>query len=333
MRAIAAALMSIVLAGCGSSPTAPTPPSVVIAPPTPPPTPTTPAPSTVAGRVIATNGRHAINNARVELMGQTVITDSHGRFAFTLSPNTTTYAVNVSAADIETLRATVSASTTSPTLEVIAHGGGFDQAFYRQFVFDATNGLTVLRRQAQAPHIYVRTVDNSGAPIDSLTLDTTAAAISNVAGQLTGGRFGIAGLERGAGTRIGQPGWITVEWSRDTSTGQCGRTGVFSGDLVTLFYLNRLCACGGSSMRPGTVKHEIGHAMGFYHTDNPTDLMYPASGACDRNPSAREMYHAAIAYSRPINTAVPDSWPATAVISAVGTTGGLHNLLIHPTRQ
>jgi hypothetical protein len=93
----------------------------------------------------------------------------------------------------------------------------FDLAFYRQFVhdaFDLKGGVDVLRRQAVAPRIYLRTIHANGSPIDAFTLDQTAAALINTAGALTGA-FGLAGLEQGTGTKAGQPGWITVSWLDD----------------------------------------------------------------------------------------------------------------------
>jgi predicted Zn-dependent protease len=48
-----------------------------------------------------------------------------------------------------------------------------------------------------------------------------------------------------------------------------------------------------------TVKHELGHAMGFYHTDQPTDLMYAQYTGCDKEPSEREQFHARVTYTQP----------------------------------
>jgi hypothetical protein len=51
---------------------------------------------------------------------------------------------------------------------------------------------------------------------------------------------------------------------------------------------------------PRLIRHELGHAMGYYHTDSLADVMYghaiPAD-ACDALPSDRERGHAKFAYS------------------------------------
>jgi hypothetical protein len=83
----------------------------------------------------------------------------------------------------------------------------FDVVFYRQFVhdaFDLKGGVDVLRRQAVAPRIYLRTIHANGSPIDAFTLDQTAAALINTAGTLTGGVWV-------GGTRAGHrdEGWAT----------------------------------------------------------------------------------------------------------------------------
>lgn len=182
----------------------------------------------------------------------------------------------------------------------------FDLTFYRQFVHNALETpLQPLRRQPEAPRIYLRTVYDNGAPIDPITLDHTAAALINTAGALTG-VFGLAGLERGTDTRQGQRGWITVRWSDRTDVNACG-TAAVGGGLIMLYPRNN-CRCPGHAaiMEMATIKHELGHALGYWHTDNVNDLMYRQSfGECDKVPSAREVYHAALAYTRPIGSLAP----------------------------
>ena len=187
----------------------------------------------------------------------------------------------------------------------------FNLAFYRMLVHNALESTTLepLRRQRQAPRIYLRTVDDGGAPMDAFTLDQTAAAIESTTGSLTGA-FGVAGIQRGTETREGQSGWITVRWSNvaemvNSRTSVCGR-GAVGGDVMTLYPRSPGCRCpGGPAVVLSTVKHELGHVLGFWHSDNREDLMFRNYSACDQQPSEREKYHAAVAYTMPIGSLAP----------------------------
>ena len=127
----------------------------------------------------------------------------------------------------------------------------FDLAFYRQFVHNALESptrLEPLRRQRDAPRIYLRTIDDAGSAIDAFTLNQTAAALESTAGMLTG-VFGVAAIGRGTETRVGQPGWVTVRWSSvpeiiDMRTSVCGR-GSVGGDNMTLYPRSPGCRCPG----------------------------------------------------------------------------------------
>lgn len=192
------------------------------------------------------------------------------------------------------------------TVDPILSDPRYSASFYRMFALGVGSGGPYgLRRLTQAPRIYLRTVDDAGKAIDAYTLNETAASLINTAGKLTG-VFGVAGLEQGPGTREGQPGWITVRWSDDAGARVCG-LGYFGGGLIILYPKTAGCRCaGGPQVRPVTVKHELGHALGFYHVDDVNDLMHHGGTShCDKEPSPREIFHAALAYSRPVGSLEP----------------------------
>lgn len=198
----------------------------------------------------------------------------------------------------------------APTPNPLLSDPRFNLNFYRQFALNWLEGPpTFLRRQTQAPRIYLRTVDDAGRPIDTFTLNETAAALENTTGLLTG-VFGLAGLERGTETRVGQQGWITVRWSdrpNDVNPNYsiCGYA-LIGGGIIDLYPQSRWCRCsGGPAVNLTTVKHELGHALGFWHTDSRDDLMYASYNSCNGQPSAREIFHARVAYSQPLGSRDP----------------------------
>jgi hypothetical protein len=307
-------LVALGAVGCSSKGSPATPTPVVV-----PPAVVT---ATVTGRVTALNGGQALSGVAVGLGDVTAMTDASGAFSSSPVPFGS-LRVTVTGPGIVP-RAAMASVQTSRILPVdaIALSGGFDLGFYRAFVrntYASGGGLEELRRWTSAPRIYLRTVDDAGAPIDVKTLDATERTITDTAAIWTGGRFGIAGLERGTETRVGTLGWITVRWAPSTTSDhRCGQADVaVSGGAMGFFYKEGGdCRCPGvSEIALSVVRHELGHAFGYWHTDSRNDVMYERAVACDAQPSARERYHAAIAYARPVGNVDPDTDPASSVLS------------------
>jgi hypothetical protein len=203
---------------------------------------------------------------------------------------------------------TVAPPPTAPTallMADIASMAGFDPEFFRAFVQNAhetPQRLEPIRLLRGPLRVYLQTRDNHGRAVDAATLDATAHTLIDAAPLWSGDTFGVVDVARGFDTREHVPGWITVKWSSDPPAGRCGRSTVgVDGGYIEL-NVSGACSCGrAAGVYPRLIRHELGHAMGYYHTDHPTDVMYGrsiTSAQCDAQPSARERLHARVAHAQ-----------------------------------
>lgn len=280
-----------------------------------------PSSATISGTLSATNGGERLASVSIAASTETVTTDAAGAFELHLGDTSPSVPIVIRGPSIVTRTTTLGSSARSGVaLSAFRQDGAFDLAFYRAFArngYEQPSQLQPIRRWTQAPQIYVRTVDQAGQAIDAVTLETVAAALADSTGGWTGDRFKLAGLGKGPETREGVPGWITVKWTNPPAAGRCGLSQVGTdGGWIELNYLGASCDCGGPSrIYPRLVRHELGHALGYYHTDSPGDVMYGrsiAANACNLHPSAREIEYAKYVYSRPVGNTDPDNDPVTS---------------------
>ena len=300
----------------------------VRSPSSPSPDPTSPAvpqSGTTAffGRLIATVTGEPLAGITLDLGGFSTVTSTDGAFRFEWPAGTRHEVSRLTIEGPGILARSLfirTSETREVTLDAIALDGGFDLDYYRRLVrrgLDQPDNLLALRRWMQAPRVYLRTVDEAGVPIDQLTLSTVTEALLSEPEAWTGGRFGIEELASGVESREGLKGWVTVKWPSPAIEGICAQAQVaVDGEWIELNYLSARCGCNGSRMAPGLVRHELGHTMGFFHTNDAGDLLTARVGfaaACSGRASERERLHAAIAYSRSPGNLDPDADPGSVL--------------------
>lgn len=313
--AIRSAALSVTLAAaaCHNAPT----PSPSASPPVVSPSAPTPAVTVFEGRLTASNGGEPLGGVAVDFGGLAATTDASGGFSYRYGPGATRGRLTFTAPGILT-RSLVYAADVSRIVaaDAVVLKPPFDLDFYRQLVrndLEAPGQLQPLRRWSSAPSVYVQTVDTANRPIDTGTLDSTVGTIRAAVAEWTGGVFSNVIVERGTESRIGQDGWVTVIWD-GTGSEFCG-TALVGGGEIHFSPRTSGCRCPGTpGVTATTVRHEIGHMLGFWHTPAVTDVMYRSAGfSCDLPMSPRERFHSALAYRRPRGNVDPDSDPGTIV--------------------
>jgi hypothetical protein len=284
------------------------------------------APNTITVTLHAINDGQPLAGVNATLAGVAGTTDGDGRFVADVTVPTTSAPLEFTGPSIVPRRVNVATSTRTIALDAIRLGGGFSLDFYRQLVrdgFERPGDLQPVRRWTRNPSVYIRTVfgpDNR--PMDTSSLDTVAETIVSAVAEWTGGRLKVEQIERGTDTRRGVPGWITVAWSEELGDRVCGQALVGSvPGYIELHPRNPECRCAGDPAQVSrfVVRHEVGHALGLWHTDGPGDVMYDTFNSCVGALSPRERLHAPIAFARPLGNTDPDTDPITSVALAPST--------------
>jgi hypothetical protein len=321
VRRVAAFLVvGLVIAGgssCGSSPASPS---------DDPPSADAPLPDralVLNGRVVGTVTGQPVPNATVTVGGQTRTTADDGTFSLAFD-STGTRDLTIEGEGLIARVSRLSVRSREVTLDIIQNRAPFELDFFREFArngLETESGLEPLRPVSAAPRVHLRTMDESGRPMDEALLDLIESAIRDSTEALAGGRFPIEIVERGPDTKQGQTGWVTVLFPGESAGGGCGTANVgTTTGRIELNYRNAACGCDGRAIAPRTVRHELGHVYGYWHTSARGGVMarYWTTRQCDIRPSPREAAHAKYVYARLAGNMDPDTDAAGQVLRQPG---------------
>ena len=175
----------------------------------------------------------------------------------------------------------------TPTTEVSAavlSDPRYDAAFFASFV----NG-----QKRESTVVYIDHVDDKKQPIPALTLEQAreAAASLLVALGLPADVRSTQGANAGAMLR-----GVTIHFQATPDQTRIG--GFVHAWVPGVAFINYQAAtadvCGG--LIKTVVRHELMHALGFGHTADEHELMFPEARYCDVLPSAREVFHFGVVY-------------------------------------
>ena len=315
-RAAAALALALLDAGCGRddvlSPTAPTTPDrtlagieIVNAPP---------AGLTVGYTVrLEVHGTYSDGTTRIEVAAWTssdpavASVDAGG-------------AVRGRAAGVAEITATVGDHRATVTVEVRPVGP--DGTFWRQFAFNDWDCRTpaaceaadftyrpieerVLWRLPTPSPDFLVLADSLNPELVDRIRETIPHAVPQLTGVAYTGRVdtGSRGMQEPIGGN-----WIVVEGVTppEPPTSPACRGIELKSTESGRAYIGRVRGCIVLNMRrqsgltPSLIMHEIGHALGFYHTSNPQDMMHPTGlGGQTGSFTPLEQHHGAFAYTQP----------------------------------
>ena len=194
----------------------------------------------------------------------------------------------------------------TPTVDLIPTAPPFSSIFYGQLVRNLLDSSTAepVRSLPAAPSLYLQTQGISGSTVEHLL-----AAAREIVPMMTGNRYQLATVETGLETRPERAGWIVVDIINDKSDESCGRAyiGAVSGHIwLNVASSDQGCTFGTDVISQGVMRHEMSHALGFWHIDVPNSLMYYRTNRGAGLPTDLERYHAGIAYSRQAGNRDPD---------------------------